>query len=451
MTGQDFFKEFQVRIAKSYSRYVDSVKAQRLFKRALYSVMDKIWSGLDNQKPYDELRSLIVSDKTINIGANNKIILSPLTISSISTVSATILEITTISEHALSTGDTVTFSGVVGKTVVPDINSNSFSVQSVQSSNVFRITVTSHTGTYTADSGTVSHPYMLSNYLHLFSIACNFEDDISYNISSVSDTTPVCITLDSRSTLRDSDKITITGYSDTALNSTFYVKHHTDKRYTLYYNEALTSAVPKSIFTTNPVTVTNTRTVNSVTASGNFITFNTSTAHGITEGSYVTTIGFGGAGYNTTQAVYSVPSNTSFVLELTVTGTPGTGTVRYNTASPNTGGVVKKQYYEYASLIPPDQKVSVIDIATVSLPKFEITENAISIWPQNKTCIQAKIDYMIKPPRLIDPIDNTFDLENVYPVKFLYRVISEAVVLYSSPTRDQLLESSERREIQSNP
>lgn len=454
MTGQDFFKEFQVRISKSYSRFVDAVKAERLFKRALYSVIDQTWAKLDNQKPYDELRFLITTDKVVTPMSNsyhkNKILLSPMTISSL-TIAGTVATITTVGDHNFSVGNVVTFSGVAGITSTPAINTNSFAIQSVTAANVFTINFSTISGTYTANSGTVSNANMLSDYLHLFSIACKFEDSSSYDIVSVSDSTPVFIELSTPSTIRSYDKITISGYSDAGLNSTFFVNHHTDKRYSLYYDEFLTTPVPSSIMTQNPVIISTSINVTSVTTSGNFVTYNTASAHTLSAGDTVTTNGFGGAGFNTTANVYSVPSTTSFVLNIAPVGTPGTGTVSYNKASTNSGGSVKKIYYRYAAPLPSDQKIQVLDPATPSAPKFEMSENAISIMPSNRTCTEVKIDYLAKPKVFVAPTDNIFDLETVYPAKFLYRVISEAVVLYSSPTRDQLLESSERREIQSNP
>lgn len=454
MTGQDFFKEFQVRISKAYSRFVDTVKAERLFKRALYSVIDQTWAKLDNQKPYDELKFLIITDKVVTPKSNNyhknKILLSNLSISSITYVGTT-ATVTLIGDHNFSTGDGVLLSGVLGLTTSPSINSSSFIIQSTPSSNAFRINFTAISGTHTANSGVVSNSSILSDYLHLFSIACKFEDSIPYDIVSVSNSTPVFIELSSPSTIRSYDKVTISGYSDSGLNTDFYVNHHTDKRYSLYYDEFLDNPVPASIMTQNPVIVSSTINVSSVTTSGNFVTYNTSSAHTLVAGDTVTTNGFGGTGFNITANVYSVPSTTSFVLNIATIGTPGTGTVNYNKASSNSGGVVKKIYYRYATPMPSDQKIQVLEPAAPSAPKFEMAENSISIMPFNRTCTEAKIDYLTKPKVFVDPTNNILDLETIYPAKFLYRVISEAVVLYSSPTRDQLLESSERRETQSNP
>lgn len=454
MTGQDFFKEFQVRISKSYSRFVDTVKAERLFKRALYSVIDQTWAKLDNQKPYDELKFLITTEKVVTPKSNNyhknKILLSNLSVSSLTYVGTT-ATITTIGDHNFSIGDTVTFTGAAGLTTSPSINSTSFSIQSVTAANVFTINFTTISGSYTANSAIVSNSNILSDYLHLFSISCKFEDSNPYDIVSVSNSTPVFIELSAPSTIRSYDKVTISGYSDSGLNTDFYVNHHTDKRYSLYYDEFLTNPVPASIMTQNPVIVTTSINVSSVSVLGNFVTYNTASAHTLVAGDTVTTNGFGGAGFNITANVYSVPSTTSFVLNIAPVGTPGTGTVNYNKSSSNSGGVVKKIYYRYATPMPSDQKIQVLEPATVSAPKFEMAENSIAIMPFNRTCIETKIDYLTKPKVFVDPTNNILDLETIYPAKFLYRVISEAVVLYSSPTRDQLLESSERREIQSNP
>lgn len=453
MTGQEFFKEFQVRIDKAYSKFVDSVKATRLFKRALYSVIDQEWARLDNQKPYDELRSLLVSDYVVS-PKKNKILLSPLGITGLTYIGTTVYVITAVN-HNLSAGDSVTLSGVSGITSTPSIN-GTFSVQSASVPNAFAISVSSISGSYTVGTGIVAHAGMLSDYLHLFSIACKFEDSESYDIETVFDSTPIRFKTSSPTTIRSFDQIVIRNFSHSGVNGTFYVKHHNNKTYSLYYDQFLNNPVPGSVIINNaPFTPLNvipySFTVTSVSVSGNTVTFTTSTPHLIQEGQEVRTTGFGGVGYNTTGIVSSVPSSTAFTLQLITSGSAGTGTVSYYIPGNNSGGIVNKIYYRYAEMLPPDQKIQVLDVADVFSPKFETTADCISIMPISRNCLEAKVDYIKKPSIFINPTDNIFDLENVYPVKFLYRVISEAVILYSSPSRDQLLESSERRETQSNP
>lgn len=364
MTGQEFFRDFQVRIEKAYSRFVDAVKAERLFKRALISVFDQKWAGLSSQKEYDELRS-VLSSNTVLSPRDNNIQLSPLLITSL-TISGNIVIVKTLSKHGLLFNDVVTISGVQGIVSVPAINSN-HNVISIVSPYEFELQFSTVFGSYTADSGNVTHASMLPDYLHLFSIACKFEDTESYGISAVSNRTPVVITLSENTPIRSFDQVVISGHTQNILNGVFFVKYHTDKRFSLYYDE----------FLENPVV----------------------------------------------------------------------GAVNTDIES----GSIKKIFYRYAEMLVPDQKINKLDIPEVSSPKFEITSNGISIMPTNRMCIEAKVDYMSKAKRFIDPTNNSLDLELIYPTKFLYRVMSEAVVLYSSPTRDQQLESSERREIQSNP
>lgn len=364
MTGQEFFRDFQVRIEKSYSRFVDAVKAERLFKRALVSMFDQKWASLDSQKEYDELRSILSSETVVTPRSNN-IQLSPLLITNL-TNSGNVVTIKTLSKHGLIFNDQITISDVQGIVSVPSIN-GTHSVTSIISEYEFEIQFSTILGSYVADSGNVTHSAMLPDYLHLFAISCKFEDSEGYSIASVANRTPVVITLSKYSPIRSYDQVTISGHTQTILNGTFYVKHHTDKRYSLYYDE---------------------------------------------------------------------------FLEVPVVGAVN---------SSNESGILKKVFYRYADMVPPDMKISVLAKPDVSSPAFEISSNGISIFPNNRPCLEAKVDYMSLAKRFIDPTDNVLNLELVYPVKFLYRVLSEAVALYASPTRDQQLEASERRETQINP
>lgn len=67
MTGQEFFNQLQQKYDKAYSQYLDNTKANRLIKEAMYRLVDKLYSGLDTQKEYDELIELIKNDVAVSV------------------------------------------------------------------------------------------------------------------------------------------------------------------------------------------------------------------------------------------------------------------------------------------------------------------------------------------------------------------------------------------------
>lgn len=67
MTGSEFFLELQNAYDKAYSTYLDSDNANRLIKRSLYRLVDKLYSGNDTRKEDDELFSLQVKNETVSV------------------------------------------------------------------------------------------------------------------------------------------------------------------------------------------------------------------------------------------------------------------------------------------------------------------------------------------------------------------------------------------------
>jgi hypothetical protein len=363
MTGFEFSKEFQVRIDKAYSKYVDPAKQKRLFKRALYSLAEQKWAGLETQKEYDELRSMVSTEVSIST-TGNILPVSPILVESI-TKSGNTLLVKTINKHNLKDFGKFTLSGVQGISTVPAIN-GVHTVGAIVSDTSFEFNVSTVAGNYVPDTGVLVHDFMVEDYMHLFAIRCEFVEPVGITIAKVIDRKPCVINLSKVSDLRDHDKVSISGHDQNVLNGVFYVKHHGGKAYSLFYDELLTEPVSGAL------------------------------------------------------------------------------------PSQNVSGFVSKVFKRYADPITSDRKISPLDKPSIMNPKYETADGAIKIYPLNIECKGVVIDYFSKPPRFIDPEDDTLDLENIYPVKFLYRVLSEAVVLYATPSRDQLLEAMERRETQTN-
>jgi hypothetical protein len=117
-----------------------------------------------------------------------------------------------------------------------------------------------------------------------------------------------------------------------------------------------------------------------------------------------------------------------------------------------TGGVPLRVVYEnWAKPLFPDKKFSPYCVATIRLPYYEEADGVFKLFPEDETPVAAYVDYVSSPSVFIDPTDNTTDLEDTYPYKFLLYILDTAVKLFAGPTRDNILYQLESKEIIDNP
>lgn len=109
--------------------------------------------------------------------------------------------------------------------------------------------------------------------------------------------------------------------------------------------------------------------------------------------------------------------------------TPATSTVFH-------GGSASATEYFFGNCMVQfsDQKVQVLDSPTRRNPVVFVANNSLKIEPPG--CLELVIDYITKPPVFINPVDNVFDLETIYPMKFLYQIIDKAAEIFDVETRD---------------
>lgn len=85
-----------------------------------------------------------------------------------------------------------------------------------------------------------------------------------------------------------------------------------------------------------------------------------------------------------------------------------------------------------------DEKIQKLDAPSIRNPKIQIADNSILVEPQSATRIY--IDYVSNPPVFPEEtngeFDDVFDLETVYPAKFLYQVIGKAVEIFDTERLD---------------
>lgn len=85
-----------------------------------------------------------------------------------------------------------------------------------------------------------------------------------------------------------------------------------------------------------------------------------------------------------------------------------------------------------------DEKIQKLDAPSIRNPKIQIADNSILIEPQSAERIY--IDYVSNPPVFPEEtngeFDDVFDLETVYPAKFLYQVIGKATEIFDTERMD---------------
>lgn len=106
------------------------------------------------------------------------------------------------------------------------------------------------------------------------------------------------------------------------------------------------------------------------------------------------------------------------------------------TATVFTGGEASAIEYFFGKCMVQysDQRIQVLDSPTKHNPRVMVSDNSIRIFPSG--CIELEIDYVTNPPVFIDPVNTTFDLETVYPMKFLYQIIDKAAEIFDVETKD---------------
>jgi hypothetical protein len=81
-----------------------------------------------------------------------------------------------------------------------------------------------------------------------------------------------------------------------------------------------------------------------------------------------------------------------------------------------------------------DQRIQTLDNSSKRNPKILISDNVLKIEPSG--CTNFRLDYVAQPTVFIDPTNNTFDLETIYPMKFLYQIIDKAAQIFDIETKD---------------
>ncbi len=238
MVSTEIKKYFEQKIDKDYTGFVDRTKCGRIFKDALYRVINERIANLTVQKNYDEISFLIKVGQSYSLNSN-KIITGLTPVVSVAIISATIYEITCGFPHNLITGDSVVISGIQGTT-----NANGTYSVTVVNSAVFRITVGSAIGVNIANTGSFYGTKQIPDYYRLTAIKTTFRGDRSLSITKAAKTTPIRVSFTGVNSLRTGEQVFIQGVGgNTNANGTFYINKVNSGTIDLYSDAHLLSPV----------------------------------------------------------------------------------------------------------------------------------------------------------------------------------------------------------------
>lgn len=347
-TGQEIRKIFENKVDKSYSKFLDNTKMNRLFKMALSNLSEKKYMGLTSQKEYDELRYQVRTEQIFSV-LNSKISIAPLIITNV-TANGLIITVTTREDHNLLANQDVSILGVLGISSIPDIN-GLVTIFNVPTPRTFTFIATFINGSYQG-GGTITHTAMIDDYQHLFAVKCKTKELLrGLQVSECIDRTPCIIKFNKHNNFATGEKIIISDHPNNSINGTFYYEALSSIKGKLWRDKKM-----------------------------------------------------------------SVPVRCS--------------------SSTTQGGSVSREYYNWAEPIYSDRKISAFEESTADNPKVATADAYLKFTPDVS---EITIDYFSKNLAQVDVSDNINDLELVYPFKFLMRLVDEAIMLYTSPSRDVLL------------
>ena len=237
-TGAELSRELDLQVDKAYTGYLDPAKKNRLFLMAYIQLAEKKYNQMDRQQVYDELTHFVKTDVPVQM-RSDKIYTFPLQVNT-AVFSGGVLTITTWKENQLQVGDTVNLSGFAGLVNVP----SSAVVSSVTSANTFSVAATNVTGVHTPFSGTVIWDGLLSDYHHLLTVKCLYDNELFSPIVGATNSSPVVIEFRDRTNLRTGEQVEVRNVTgNTAANGLVYVKKVGARRYSLFSDSRLSNPI----------------------------------------------------------------------------------------------------------------------------------------------------------------------------------------------------------------
>lgn len=233
-TGLDFKKAWERRVDKSFNDYYPDQTLLGFFVRVLRLGLTEKYKSLDKQLRYDDLRGMIVRDRTISV-TSGKVMLQSIAAVGYNSITGVI---STAYPHNALIGQSLVVEIVGSSGTI----SGSFTVTAVPSST--QITIAPQAvGTFV--SGYVTTEQTISDYLHLNSLKIEYRRKSNVQILTMV-STPDLIKFSTTTycKLRSGEKVFIEGVvGATNANGSFYVKQTGVKQYQLFSDKTLETPI----------------------------------------------------------------------------------------------------------------------------------------------------------------------------------------------------------------
>jgi hypothetical protein len=238
-TGVDLYNSILFRTYQGKAgAYLNIDRANEIIRSGRVKLLEDDWKNIATQQAKDEISPLIKTGKVYTPN-NNKVLLKPLSISSISIGTNTV--ITFNRPHNLIANTTIIVSGVQGTaSSVMNDEINNYAVL-----DAYSITTTIDTTglTYTSGSGVaICEGYIVDDYYHLLTVQLNCKQKISEIISVTSNNVKTIVTLPASNNVRTGEYLYFVG-SDTDYEQYVYVKKTTYNTVQLFNDADLTSPI----------------------------------------------------------------------------------------------------------------------------------------------------------------------------------------------------------------
>lgn len=216
---------------------------------AVVKLLEADYKSLSTQKAVDEISPLIKTYADF-VPFNNKVLLKPLHISTITNVTGNVFQVVFDRPHNIDfttfPNVDITFSGVEGGTYV-NLNGNTYSavVDVALPLTAIRITQAGLTGTYTLNTGEATGDYWLSEYYHLLATRLDSLKNLNLTIKKVV-TAGTCRITVGTNNLRTGERLYFDTFGGlTGLSGYKYIKKIGERVITIYNDVNLT--VPTTV------------------------------------------------------------------------------------------------------------------------------------------------------------------------------------------------------------
>jgi len=249
VTGAALYALLELDADVNYSGYIDPTSANTWFEKAFIESVQEIWGKRFNeQNSFDEISYLIATGQQYNVNpTTNSLYLGytqiPLTmiwnVGNLVTVTSTL-------PHDIINGTRIQFKDIIQSSAGNMIQLNG-QIYTVTVVDLYTFTFTSNftitnVGAFT--SGIITFPDTIPQYSHLLFGEAQFTKNTPYTVVASTNATPIMITLNTRSYLRDEDEIVIAGIGgNTNANGTFFLKYANEFNYFLYTDMQLQNPV----------------------------------------------------------------------------------------------------------------------------------------------------------------------------------------------------------------